>query len=260
MRKKLWTILLTMFVFLSGTALGLSTVYRVQDVTVNVSYVTDEAREEGETLQKLLQYAYKGNLTFFAKREIADEVMKEYPYFRITGFEKAYPKRLVIDVTENAEVYAIENASGEEYYVLSADGVVLDVRDTHINPLNGEVNVKLKGLNVHLEKGAVPTGDDCFAAMLALCQQFSENLNGIRSNVDSVEVIRRSPEVVLAITMREGVKIYISTPNALTKEKTEAAIASYFNLTAEQKTTGRILLFENSGEIFSDYASVDEFE
>ena len=259
MRKKLWTILLTAFVFLSGTALGLSTVYRVQDVTVNVSYVTDEARAEGETLQMLLQDAYKGNATFFAKRETADEVMKNYPYFRITGFEKSYPKRLIIDVMENAEVYAVERSEGE-YYVLSADGVVLDVRDTHVNPLNGEANVKLKGLNADLEKGAVPTGDDCFAPMLALCQQFSESLNGIRSNVDTVELIRRSPEVILAVTMREGVRIYISNPSALTKEKTAVALGKYFTLTAEEKTTGRILLFENSGKIFSDYASVDEFQ
>ena len=185
MRKRLWTILLTAFVFLSGTALGVSSVYRVRDVTVNVSYVTEEARVEGETLQACLQDAYKGNSTFFAKREIADEVMKAYPYFRITGFEKSYPKRLIIDVTENAEVYALEKGEGE-YYVLSADGVVLDARDSHVNPLNGEENVKLKGLEVSVEKGAVPTGDGCFAPMLALCQQLSESLNGIRSNVVSV--------------------------------------------------------------------------
>ena len=91
----------------------------MQDVTVNVSYVTDEARAEGETLQMLLQDAYKGNATFFAKRETADEVMKNYPYFRITGFEKSYPTRLIIDVTENAEVYAVERSEGE-YYVLSS--------------------------------------------------------------------------------------------------------------------------------------------
>ena len=46
MRKRLWTILLTVFVFLSGTALGLSTVYRVDTVTVNVTYVTAEAQAE----------------------------------------------------------------------------------------------------------------------------------------------------------------------------------------------------------------------
>ena len=144
MRKKLWTILLTIFVFLSGALLGLSTVYRVDTVTLDVNYVTEEARVEGEKIQTRLEKAYQGECTFFVKQKTAEDILKEYPYFRVTGFEKSFPKRLVIEITENAEVYAIEKTVGEEYYILSADGVVLDIRDNYINPLNGEENVILK--------------------------------------------------------------------------------------------------------------------
>ena len=260
MRKRLWTILLTVFVFLSGTALGLSTVYRVDTVTVNVNYVTEVAKEEGAGLQSCLEEAYQGVSTLFVKQETADEILKEYPYFRITGFKKSYPKRLVIEVTENAEVYAIEKTAGEEYYILSADGVVLDIRDTHINRLNGEENVILKGLDITAEKGEKPLGDACFAAILSLGQEFSTKLNGIRCNVVSIQLIRRSPEVVVSVTMREGVKVYISNPEQLTKEKTEEALTKYLALSDTEKTCGRILLFENAGQIYSDYSSIDEFE
>ena len=259
MRKRLWTILLTVFVFLSGTALGLSTVYRVDTVTVNVNYVTEAAKVEGELLQTRLEESYEGASTLFAKQKIADEVLKDYPYFRITGFEKSYPKRLVIDVTENAEVYAIEKTAGQEYYILSADGVVLDVRNTHVNLLNGEENVVLKGLLVAAEKGKVPTGDVCFSSVLSICQGLSGKLNGVRCNVVSVNLIRRTPEMVLSVTMREGVKIYISNPSDLTKEKVEVALTKYASLSDAEKTGGRILLFENAGEIYADYSSVDEF-
>jgi hypothetical protein len=259
MRKRLWTILLTVFVFLSGTALGLSTVYRVDTVTVNVTYVTAEAKTEGQLLQERLEKAYEGDSTFFVHRKKAEEVLSEYPYFRITGFEKSYPKRIVIDVTENAEVYAIEKTAGEEYYVLSADGVTLAIRNTHINPLNNEENVVLKGLSVVVEKGKTPTGDACFSSVLAVCQEFSSFLNGIRGNVVSVSLIRRNPEVVLAVEMREGVKIYISAPEQFTKEKAVTALTNYTALTDNEKMGGRILLFENSGEIYADYSSVDEF-
>ena len=258
MRKKFWTILLTVFVFLSGTALGLSTVYRVDTVTVNVNYVTEEAKSEGASLQTRLEEAYEEESTFFVKQKTAEEVLKEYPYFRITGFEKSYPKRVVIEITENAEVYAIEKTA-TEYYILSAEGIVLDVRDTHINRLNGEENVLLKGLDVSVEKGKTPMGDGCFASILSVCKEFSAKLNGIRCNVISVGLIRRTPETVLVVTMREGVKIYLSNPAQLTEEKVAAALTEYIDLTDAEKTAGRILLFENAGQIYSDYSSVDEF-
>ena len=132
MRKKFWTILLTLIVFLSGAMLALSTVYRVETVTVNVQYVTEEAKTKGEVLQAHLEEAYEGVSTFFVKQETADEVLKEYPYFRLISFEKSFPKRIVIDVVENAETYAVEKAENE-YYILSSDGVVLDIRDAIFN-------------------------------------------------------------------------------------------------------------------------------
>ena len=124
MRKKLWTILLTVFVFLAGSMLGISTVYRVDTVTVNVNYVTGVAKDEGAKVQILLQETYQGASTIFAKQKAAEKVLEEYPYFRITGFEKSYPKRLVIELTENAEVYAIEKTAGAEYYILNAETFV----------------------------------------------------------------------------------------------------------------------------------------
>ena len=260
MRKKLWTILLTIFVFLSGSMLGISAVYRVDTVTVNVNYVTEVAKLEGETLQARLEEEYQGVCTLFAKQKAAEVILEEYPFFRITGFEKAYPKRLVIEVTENVEVYAIEKTAGEEYYVLNAEGVVLDIRDTYLNRLNGEENVVLKGLNVTAEKGAVPTEDDAFLTVLAVCQTLSEKLNGIRCNVVSVDLIRRSPEMVLVITMREGVKVYISNPEQFMQEKAQVALDKYFALSDAEKTGGRILLVEDAGQIYSDYSSVDEFQ
>ena len=74
MRKKLWTILLTVFVFLAGTALGLSTVYRVDTVTVNVNYVTEAAKVEGAALQEALEETYAGTSTLFAKQKNANYI------------------------------------------------------------------------------------------------------------------------------------------------------------------------------------------
>ena len=185
--------------------------------------------------------------------------MEDYPYFRITSFEKSYPKRIVIEITENAEVYAVEKTAGEAYYILNANGVVISIRQNPTNPLNGEENVLLKGLDLTLENGERST-DETFLTMLSTCQAFSEELSGIRCNVVSVALIRRTPEMVLAFTMREGVTLYISNPAQLTKEKVEVALTKYFDLSDAEKMCGRILFFENSGQIYSDYSSIDEFQ
>lgn len=258
MRKKFWTILLTIFVFLSGTILALSTVYRVDTVTVNVQYVTEEAKTEGAALQTRLEESYDGVSTFFAKQQTADEVLKEYPYFRLISFEKSFPKRIVIAVVENAETYAVEK-SENEYYILSSDGVVLDIRDTHMNALTDEENVILKGLNVTAEKGQAPLGDECFTEVLTTCQTLSTKLNGIRANVVSVELMHRTPETVLVVTMREGVKIYLVNTADQTEKKIEVALTKYFALSDEEKMCGRILLIESSEGFYADYSKVADF-
>jgi hypothetical protein len=84
-------------------------------------------------------------------------------------------------------------------------------------------------------------------------------LNGIRTNVVSVEVLRRTPETIFKITMREGVNVYIGTPEAYTEEKVQKAVNEYLSLTYEEKLSGRIILFENSGQIYASYSAVDEF-
>ena len=259
MRKKLLVIILTLLVLLSGTVLGLSAVYRVNDVTVNLSCVTHEAREEGEKLQKALEETYYNHSMFFANEEEAQEVLEQYPYFRLSSFEKSYPKRLMISVTENAEIYAVEKEAGKQYLILGADGTLLEIRDTHVNALNGEENVLIKGVTVTENLGEIPTGDHCFATILTMCQSLSNQLDGIRRNVVSIEVTRRTPEVVFKVTMREGVVIYFNQPASYTEEKVVEAVSVYRSLQQDEKLTGRIYILEREGEILSQYSPVDEF-
>lgn len=259
MRKKIWIIALTVLVFLSAGLLGFSAVYRVKDVTVNVSYVTQEARAEGEKLQQALEEVYKNDGMFFVDEEKALEILVDYPYFRLSNFEKSNPKRLIIDVTENAEIYAVEKKAGKEYLILGADGTLLEIRDVPANVLNREENVLLKGVNVTVEIGKIPEGDDCFTTVLTMCQSFSAKLDGIRRNVLSVEVYRRSPEVLFKVVMREGVAIYFKAPASFTEEKVVEAVRVYQSLQQEQKLTGWIYIFESEGKIFSQYSPVDEF-
>lgn len=259
MRKKFWVILLTAIFFLTGAVLGVSVVYRVDLVTLEASLVSEEADAEAEILQDRLEEVYEKKSIFFAGDAEAKEVMKDFPYFRITGFEKSYPNRLIIKITEDAEIYAVERAE-QGYYILGEDGMVLGVRDTHINPLTGAESVLIKGVTVTGENGAVPTGDEHFDGALALCKKLSALFGGIRSNIVSVEVFSRTPETIYRVTTREGVKIYFGAPTEQMEEKAEAAVNKYLSLTNEEKLSGRIVVSETAGRIFTSYAVKDEFE
>ncbi|MBR2442550.1 MAG: FtsQ-type POTRA domain-containing protein [Clostridia bacterium] len=259
MQKKVWVILLTALIFLSVSILGISAACRVEQVNLNTSLVTAEARTQAEKLQARLNEAYDKDSLFFADDEKAKDILKEFPYFHIVSFEKSYPNRLIINVVEGAEVYALEKQAGEEYYILGADGTVLDIRSTFVNELNGEENVVIKGLNVSAENGEIPTGDGYFSSVLNLCEEISSALGGIRRNVTMVEVFARGPEPIFVVTMREGVKLYIGAPDVLTKEKVQKALGAYMGLSNQEKTFGRIAVSDKNGEILCSYSANDEF-
>ena len=130
MKGKKWLIImLTVLVFLSGTVLGVSSVYRIDDVLVDAKTISLEAETEATVLQTRLAEAYKKKFTPFAKEEMAQTIVDEFPYFRITSIEKAYPNRLIVHVAEDNEVYAIScGEDSNEYYILNREGIVLGVR------------------------------------------------------------------------------------------------------------------------------------
>ena len=260
MRRKILVVVLTILIFLSVGLLGFSTVYRVESVTVNATVVSDAARVEAQALQERLTEAYAKDGILFVDEEKAEEIIKEFPYFRITAFEKDYPNRLIVSVQEDAEVYAVAQENSSNYYILGADGTVLGIRETYVNRLNGEENVLLKGLTAMGEKGKALSGDECISSMLLLCNSMSEKLNGIRRNVVGVEVYSRSPQLIYRVTMREGVSIYVGNPKVNTEEKAKLAIDKYMSLSSEEKLTGRIMISDNTGTLVVVYSPIDDFQ
>lgn len=260
MHKKLTVILLTVLVFLSAALVGISSVFRIEDVSLTASVVTDAAKAEAEELQTRLRAAYDKQISFFADEEEAEEILSDFPYFRMISFTKSYPDKIVIVVKEDAEVYAVscEGAEGQ-YYILGADGTVLGIRDSYVNRLDGAANVLLKGLTVAGTRGGKLSGDDCLTTMLAVCEKMSSLPIELRRNVVSVEVFARNPEIIFKVTMREGVVVYIGNPKTMTEEKTEAAITKYLSLTDAQKLTGRIAVSDKEGQLIVAYSEKDEF-
>lgn len=259
MTKKALTILLTVLLFLSVVALGSSTVFRVDEVAISATVVSQEAKADAEQLKDELTAFYKNESIFSVKQEAMAEIIAKYPYFRVKEFKKAYPDKIVITVEEEGEVYAVENADGS-YYILGENGTVLVSRNSSQNRLDNAENVLLKGLSVTGEKGNDLQGDECWNSLFTLCKTMDETLGGIRSNVLSVQVLTRTPQTFYLVTMREGIKIYVGNPFAMTEEKARKAMNEYMALSSEQRMTGRLTVRDAEGEIFVVYSAKDEFE
>ena len=258
MYKKVLTVFLTVVLFLAAVFLGGATVFRVDDVALVATVVSKQAKLETGKLQEEILALYKEESIFSVDETALDNVLKEYPYLRLTGFEKAYPNKIVVTILEEAESYAVQRAEGG-FYILGTSGIVLDIRNVNVNRLDQKANVAVNGLTVTGKKGETLTGDDCFASMFALCNALDKKLGGIRNNVVSVEVLARTPETFYTITMREGLKIYVNDPAVMTEQKVEKALNAYMALSNAERMTGRLTVRETDGEVLVAYSPVDEF-
>ena len=254
MAKRVIVIILTVLMFISAAGLGTATVFRVKGVTVEASMVSTVAEKEAQEIKALLEEAYMREGTLFLEDTAAKEIVEKYPYFRITAFEKAYPDRIVVKIAEDAEVYAVQNAENG-YYLLNAQGEILGEREDYANRFDKEPNLLIKGVEVSTQDGKVLTGDECYAAMLTLLKKADELLGGVRRNATEAEVIRRSPETIVRLQMREGVEICVVNPQEQAEKKAEMAINKYLSLTDAQRLGGCVIVSSGANDVVVDYTA-----
>lgn len=254
MAKKIIVVILTVLLFISAACLGVTTVFRVKGVAVEASMVSKAAEEEAMEIKLLLEEAYMREGTLFLDDTAAKEIVKKYPYFRITAFEKAYPDRIVIKIAEDAEVYAVQGAENG-YYLLNAQGEILGVREDYANRFDEQPNLLIKGVEVHSQDGKSLSGDECYSAMLALLKKMDGLLDGVRRNATEAEVIRRSPETIVRVQMREGVELCIVNPQEQTEKKAEMAINKYLSLTDAQRLGGYVIVSSGVNDVVVDYTA-----
>lgn len=256
MRKKWLVILLSVALFVGTAVLGVSATFRVNAVTLQVSEISQSAQEEAEELLQRLEEVYLDESIFSVKESDADDVLAEFPYFRITSFRCSYPNRVVVGIAEGEEVFAVEGANEQgEYYILNGEGTVLGVRADAANRLDGSRNVVLKKYTGVGGKGERLSGDVAISPTIAFCSVLSQKLNGIRGNVCFVEVIARTNTetedgVVLMLQMQEDVKLYVYAAERATQEKAERAIEYYLTMDVSNRMSGGLMVYENGeGEV-----------
>ena len=106
-KKGFMTILLSVILFLAIGVLGVANVFRIDSVSLVSNTISATAKTEAAQLQANLNIEYIGQNTLFVDQSKANEVLEDFPYFRITSFKKEFPNRLVIEVKEDEEMLPI---------------------------------------------------------------------------------------------------------------------------------------------------------
>ncbi len=241
-KRKILTILLTAVLFLTASLLTVFSVFRVNAVTLQISTVSEAAKEEAELLEKTLLELYDKESIFSVEDTKAREAFESYPHFRFGQFEKSYPNRLIFVASEDPEVYAVEKDGN--YFILNGDGVMLEERDTPKNRSDGEDNVIINGLSFTAEKGE-PTTDETSLSILAFCKVLDEKFEGLRSNILSVTLVRPTSNAMddyLVLQAREGVQIWVYAPLQNHEEKATKLLSFYENMSTEQRICGKVIV------------------
>lgn len=241
-KKKFVTILLSVVLFIAIAVLGVANVYRVDSVSLVASTISAEAKEEAKELQKRLNEIYMGGNTLFVDEKAAEVVLDDFPYFRITAFQRQFPNHLVVEAKEDEEVFAVRDGDG--YYILGLDGIVLGHRNTIENRSDGIPNVLVTGVTTGGQSGGKATGGaavDGFVTIGKTMASIEGMGGGIRSNVLEIEIAPLASDTTcMIIRMKEGVTAYVYDYETDSVEKATKLTNLYLSLSDQQKLTGKI--------------------
>ena len=243
--KKFLVIALTVVVFLCAAFIGVANVYRIDGVELDAKMFSEPAKIEAQNIQRELAEAYQGENALLAKEDVAVEVIRRYPYFRLTKFEKRYPNLLYVEATEDMEVFAAK--AGDEYYILSQDGTVLDIRQDLNNRIDGEANVVIEGAQPSGNIGDL-VGGAGFSELVKISAVMSSSLNGVRNNIAKIEFDRVEDGGRIFLCMREGVKICLIHAHILTEEKASALTEAYLNMKPADRLSGFLHVTESADQ------------
>lgn len=261
-KKNVLIIILTALVFLSAASLGVVSVFRINFVTVNAPVVSQEAKAEAEELQKKLYEVYEGENIFSMDESVATEIFEQFPYFKMTAFEKQYPNRIVIEATEDVELFAVKKDE-TSFYILSADGTLLSERDSAINRSDNASNIVVTGVDIQAAEGEIANNDECLAWLFEFCQKTSKLLGGLRKNVTSIEILRPTSsvtEMMFKLHFKEGVVAYVRNPSVFIGGKAEKMVEKYLALSDSERLRGMIFVTERQDEaVIAEYSKDDRF-
>lgn len=264
MRRKLIIIISSVVLILVTAVLGFSIVLSVNDVCVQYTLYSEDAKARTAVLQEKLD-AYLGKNFIFQNLDDFYAVYADDPYLNVLSVEKKFPDRIEIQVEERMETYAVarQEEGATVYYILDRDGNVLTRKAQNVNNLDGGANVVLEGVSfTKLTVGEKAEGDS-WADVLAVCRGVDQALSGLRSSVKRIVFSSPTSDAAddsVLFEMAEGVTLSIFNPAHLTELKVEKSVGMYLGLSDLDKMFGKIETMDHATDasaVICTYTSRD---
>lgn len=243
--------------FFVALAAGINAVFSVGEVRLELTFFSSLAKEEGEKLKGDLD-CFLGKSTIFLKEEEVIAVAEEYSRYEVTAVEKAYPRTVIVRVSEREETYAVQGETG--YTLLDKNGRVIGESDKNENSVDGAENILLSDVTL--------SGNQLSEESLwitAFVNAFSQNLPDVRMNVKEISCDGAGGVegyASLRMKMREGVEIVVYDPREEGEKKAGVACEKYLSLSDGEKEYGRLVVFKSNvnGEIEGTYSPASSTE
>ena len=97
MTKRVLTIFLTALLFLSAIILGCATVFRIDNVTMVATVVSEESKDNVEQFREDLVELYKDKSIFSAKQRDMAGILNNYPYFHLPHLKQRQQAQLPLE-------------------------------------------------------------------------------------------------------------------------------------------------------------------
>ena len=200
---------------------------------------------DGEISSHLIQEdldEYLGKSILFFDLENVENVIKNYPYFKLNSVYKKYPNIIQIEIEQRKEVYHILH-SDNLYYLLDQTGFVIDAL-TSVEFESSNLNtIELSYKND--ESFALAIGKKVSVSQIQLFNSVLEMTKSIDLTdcVYKIEVNAHSQFKDVVFFTRSGVKIEITSADILGLQKLDVAMQSYHNAKDYYKTFDTIKVF-----------------
>lgn len=251
MKNKKLAIFLVIFVFLVVVVVLSSTVFSLQNVTLQFMSSTNILTGAEADIVKSGKFRYGENVFFSTKSYYQKNMEKSNPYLKVINIETIFPNGFCIHAIERNECYCIK-LSNNKYAVVDEELKVLKILDVFQNTSQNAMQIENTELSTqNLSEGDFfATKNNFFEQLFNCFREWDNSYANIRAKVKSVQQ-NYEKDGQLLVNMRSGVQIVIENSESQLSDKLNLAFSFYDTTTL--MNDGQPVLDESGNPVKVDY-------
>lgn len=229
MKNKKLLICMVIFAFLVTVVILTSTIFALQNVTINFVSTTDKFVGVEQSLIESGNFKYGSNVLFLNKNNYISKLEKNNPYLKVVNIETVFPNKLVVNCAQRTEVFAIK-LQDNSYIICDEDFKVLKKLNSFTNSPDNAI--LLEGLTniTNTNEGDFLNFDNNKKIILQTTfhsfKEWDLSCNNLKAKIKKVTMdFERLNQI--KVEMRSGVNIVVKDANEYNSDKFNLAFSTY---------------------------------